>query len=121
MEYKVCLICQNKSFKGYWKDKRTSNYQNWTGRSEREPNRTSRNEKKVMMKLEISGDQTQLKKELGELEDGIKEITQNVVQRENNMENRKRIKRHRDYSKKIQHKPNWNSSRREREESTGNI
>lgn len=43
------------------------------------------------MKLETSVD-TQLKKELGKLEDGTEEITQNAVYRDNGVENRRELK-----------------------------
>lgn len=47
-----------KVLKGYWRDKRTSNYENWTDSCGREPNRTLGNEKKnnVIMKSETSLD-----------------------------------------------------------------
>lgn len=48
--------------------------------------------KNVIMKLETSMD-TQLRKELGKLENDTEEITQNAIQRNNSVENRKTIKK----------------------------
>lgn len=59
------------------------------GISEKEPNRTYRNEKYVIMKLETSMDQTPLKQKSSKLEDGAEENTQNAVQRDNSVGNRK--------------------------------
>lgn len=59
------------------------------GISEKEPNRTYRNEKYVIMKLETSMDQTPLKQKSSKLEDGAEENTQNAMQRDNSVGNRK--------------------------------
>ena len=48
--------------------------------------------KNVIMKLETSMD-TQLRKELGKLENDTEEITQNAIQRNSSVENRKTIKK----------------------------